>query len=123
MDWQLPDRKIIVEDVATEADGQTAYVRRMVFAENSNLIQSEARLMEAASLNTGTQVQQPGNRKGHKAKLPKTALLPPLKLDNSKLAMEYHKHIMAGILACEAPLNASPCMRGPQATQALLCMC
>lgn len=81
-------RRIVVEDVAIEEGQEFTYARRMVFVGNSNLIQSEARLKACG----GPPLSKTALRKGR---------FPELEIDHALLGMEYHSHIIAGIVSGE----------------------
>ena len=69
-----------------------AVVRRLVFVSNSNLIQSEVRLR--------SKTKEPGRIKDkapHKEARPDDA-----NIEIGVLCMEYHKHILAGLISGES---------------------
>ncbi len=80
--------------MAIDSDEEVAFSRRMVFVDNSNLIQSEARLRPC-----GSSELTEGTRKGLKKAKQQAADFPRLELDHSALCMDYHNQIVAGILA------------------------
>lgn len=83
--------------MAVEADPKPGFARRMIFVDSSNLIQSEARLISSAS---NSLPEPPSSRKKSlKNKSSGATAFPQLELDHSVLAMDYHKHIVGGILA------------------------
>lgn len=97
-------RRIIVEDVATEGDEEACFARRMVFVDNSNLIQSEARLCPCSHSAGSSKISLKDSKKKMSKKPSPKADFPQLELDHSVLAMDYHKHIVAGILSSKLSL-------------------
>ena len=106
--WKSACRRIVVEDIAVEDGEEPSFARRMVFVGNSNLIQSEACLRPtaraAACTNTSRTKSIAKSSKDHQSN---TSDFPNLEIDHSVLTMEYHKHIVGGIISskhCLAPL-------------------
>lgn len=66
-------RQIVVEDVEIHEGEENVEVRRLVFVANSSLIQSEAQVIPGKNGKAG-------------------------EVDPSRLCMNYHKHILAGLL-------------------------
>ena len=72
----------------------------MIFVDNSNLIQSEARLRPCRSSACGSKASTKESKKKDARKPDsETAEFPQLELDHGVLPMDYHKQIVAGVLS------------------------
>lgn len=87
--------------MAVEGQEEPAFARRLVFTEISSLIQSEARLVACKPESSGLAEKTPAKngKKGAKKAQAIGSELPQLELDDTVLAMDYHKQIVAGLLA------------------------
>ena len=83
-------RKIVVEDVEIKDGEDSVHIRRLVFASNSNLIQSEARLR----IGPGDTSAVPSDRQDSNPNGAEVA-----KIDWGVLCMDYHIHILAGLIS------------------------
>ncbi|XP_062353582.1 eEF1A lysine and N-terminal methyltransferase isoform X2 [Cinclus cinclus] len=84
--------EFVVEDV--RGDG-TCYFRRLIFLQNRNVVQSEARLLAPISL--------PGQKKRRKDKKKPSPTEPPGAIDKSYLCCEHHKAMVAGLCLLGGP--------------------
>ncbi|KAM3668140.1 eEF1A lysine and N-terminal methyltransferase [Ammospiza maritima maritima] len=82
----------VVEDV--KGDG-SCYFRRLIFLQNRNVVQSEARLLAPTPL--------PGQKKRRKDKKKPSPTEPPGAIDKSYLCCEHHKAMVAGLCLLGGP--------------------
>uniref|UniRef100_A0A8D2P5B7 eEF1A lysine and N-terminal methyltransferase n=1 Tax=Zosterops lateralis melanops TaxID=1220523 RepID=A0A8D2P5B7_ZOSLA len=82
----------VVEDV--KGDG-TCYFRRLIFLQNRNVVQSEARLLAPTPL--------PGQKKRRKDKKKASPTEPAGAIDKSYLCCEHHKAMVAGLCLLGGP--------------------
>ncbi|XP_014113014.1 PREDICTED: methyltransferase-like protein 13 [Pseudopodoces humilis] len=84
--------EFVVEDV--KGDG-TCYFRRLIFLQNRNVVQSEARLLAPTPL--------PGQKKRRKDKKKASSTEQPGAIDKSYLCCEHHKAMVAGLCLLGGP--------------------
>ncbi|XP_053805805.1 eEF1A lysine and N-terminal methyltransferase isoform X2 [Vidua chalybeata] len=84
--------EFVVEDV--KGDG-TCYFRRLIFLQNRNVVQSEARLLAPTPL--------PGQKKSRRDKKKPSPTEPPGAIDRSYLCCEHHKAMVAGLCLLGGP--------------------